>query len=411
MIENQKSEKRKLLSYFGLFTIIFIIYYIEYFTPPRDVCWYMLTQYIVSYKFGFISRGLIGTIITYAIKFCTQYHLYIIITLSNFAMIIMAAYFAAKVFVKADEKIKNITFMMALFFCVNPGSITYLFIKENFGRLELYSIILCFAAVLILFQKNKSIYLIPIIGVISILIYQTSFLLYLPIVLILLLYLFSIEQKKRYLIVFLITGLLSGALFLYLQIWGKITTLTLSELYQALAPNTDFNPNTDYLKSEYYMELTGHFDFMQRRVAGMMPLFVTAMIVYIPVFTFIYYVYIKSFKKADKKKKFIYVIILINFLSYLPVFFVAVDYGRWIGSFVTMQFTLILSLAHLRDKYIVSTLAAIEQKFDKYKFFIYASILIYALMSRFTHYEMFNFSNQINIIGDLIKFYVNLLFK
>ena len=111
-----------------------------------------MTQYLINYDLGFVSRGLVGSIISLFLKSCSLWHLHLIISVFNLILIGLAVHIIVKILAKTSDEIRNIVFGIVLFFCVNPAGITYLFMRENFGRLELFSIIIMILSILMVVQ-------------------------------------------------------------------------------------------------------------------------------------------------------------------------------------------------------------------------------------------------------------------
>lgn len=414
MFENNETidkaeEKIIFKRFFFVFIIIFTVYYIEYFTSPSNINRYIFTQYLVSYNLGFISRGLVGSILTLIFKNYTVHHIYSFITITNFVLIIMTSYFTAKVISKSNKKIREIVIVIAFFFIVNPSGLTYLFHFRNFGRLEIFSFILFFISIFVLFKNNNLVYLIPIISILNIMIYQTAIFLYLPIIIIIIFYIAIKDRSKKHMIIFIITACFSIMAFLYIQIWGKITSIPYEEIVSIMWQKTDFEPSKGFLYAEFYMEIAGHLGLMAIHLEKMIPLFLIALMVYIPIFIFIYYIYINILIKSVKREKLAYFFIIANILTFIPVFVFAVDYGRWISAYFTMQITLILSLIYFKDKYVLSILNLLSPKFQKTKYIVYTVIFAYALMGRMKTFEIFEFSHKIQEIFEAIKFYIQIL--
>jgi drug/metabolite transporter (DMT)-like permease len=232
---------------------------------------------------------------------------------------------------------------------------------------------------------------------------------YLPIVFVLLFYIVIKEKNKRYKWLFIVSFVLSCIFFIYMQCFGKITMFSLDDAILKISKTSLFSPSDEYLRAEYYMEVSGHLKMMDHRMPKILYRLIISLVIYIPVIYCIYYVYIKSFKRAEKKQKLVYLAILVNVLTFIPVFIFAVDYGRWISAMFISQLILILSLVYMKDELILEALEGLQEKLLAKKYYVMAIIALYAMLPRFTHYEVFPLVNNINRIIETISSYFNML--
>ena len=294
---------------------------------------------------------------------------------------------------------------------MNPGGITFLFTILNFGRLEIFSIILALGSVLIIFKNNYLVYLIPMLTVISILIYHTAIFLYLPIVFVLMLYMAVVKKDKRMLFVGIFTVVLAGAGFLYMQFFGKINDYSITEVINVLSKKTDMYPAKGMIYPEYYMEFSGHKEFIAQRLPEMLPRLIISIIIYLPVLFGIYFVYVKAFLQSKKSEKLAYLVVILSFITVIPVFMFAVDYGRWMSAYLIGQFVIMLSLIHLKDQNITQAVKTFGDKYLKNKYLRYATIIMYAAMGRFGLVEVLALSGKIISIFDSMKYIAVMLFS
>lgn len=402
-------KNRQFLKHYILFFLIFIVYYILDIVTPQQIDTYIATQYLTSYDLGFISRGFIGSLISLLFDKISTLHIHFIVTICNLFLIFIATYFVTKVYVSVEKKLKFIIFCIVLFFCINPAGITFLFNQKNFGRLELFSIIIMLVSVIIIMKRSKLVYIVPILCAVSILIYHTAIFMYLPIIFALLFYIGKKENNKRYMWVFIVSFTLSCLLFIYMQCLGKITLYSLDETISRLSENSFFMPSDEYLSAEYYMKVSGHLELMNMRIPTILYRLIISLVIYIPIIYFIYYVYIKSYKNANRKQKIAYLAILINVLTIIPVFIFAVDYGRWISAIFITQIVLILSLVYMKDDLILDALESLQAKLLDKKYIVIGAIAMYGILPRFTHYEVLPLFNNINRIIDTVRTYFNIL--
>ena len=108
-------------------SVIMLAYLIYYIPKLTDVTAWTIMPYALSYRLGFISRGLIGSFIRLLIPNLTCKHIYIIILINIVLLCWLTLYFMHKILKRAyDEDITGIIFLLGLFL-VNPGSVAFLF--------------------------------------------------------------------------------------------------------------------------------------------------------------------------------------------------------------------------------------------------------------------------------------------
>ena len=155
---------------------------------------------------------------------------------------------------------------------------------------------------------------------------------------------------------------------------------------------------------EYFSDIKKHVSLIIYRFPLFAPRTLIAGIVFSPIISSIYYVFIKALKMADKSKKYLYYMVIINFLTFIPVFMFAVDYGRWISSYFAVQLLLIIALIYMKDENIINAIVDYKNKIVKNRYLIFIALLfMYASMDRLLHNEVFAFGSRIIEIFSVIK--------
>ena len=92
------------------------------------------------------------------------------------------------------------------------------------------------------------------------------------------------------------------------------------------------------------------------------------------------YLWLHILKTAPKKEKWIYTLLLLSHLCFVPAFVLTIDWGRWFGAFLTMQALQIVILAAKKDVPVLSALHTLEGAFRKHPYlFIAAGIWLGSL--------------------------------
>lgn len=218
---------------------VLLFLYLALYVPTIDetISWCMM-PYTLSYKYGFISRGFIGSIVRLVIPKLTLRHIYLIVAFNTLLLCAMTVFFVNRI-KKLSGMGENAAFLFtAMLFVVNPGSIAFLFYWGNFGRLDLYMIlILLFSALLML--KGAFLFLIPVMCVMGILTHQAFLFMYFPAVMALLLYLAWVKKNRYAKIIFWVTGIVTCITFLYMQFFSSVEGYDYASMVADIYATTD----------------------------------------------------------------------------------------------------------------------------------------------------------------------------
>jgi hypothetical protein len=203
---------------------------------------FVVTPYFMSYQdFGFQSRMFIGTVFRLFSETIGTSALYytLIAVVVGFKRACCRNPRQRLAPMSADAE-KGFTVFLILFLC-SPFSLSFLFHAENFGRFDMYLIVLTTIMVCVVRHKYLK-WLIPLLCVACVAIYQGYIMLYMPIIAIILIY----EGIRKHLrISYLIIGGLSvlsvAALSVYFQYGAPgFAFQTSADVIDYLAPRTDF---------------------------------------------------------------------------------------------------------------------------------------------------------------------------
>jgi hypothetical protein len=307
-----------------------------------------------SYSYGFISRGLLGTVLKLLTSIFGMTLSSSIINMFSWAgtiifsltLILFFKRVIGELSQKGWENTQLNIILFILVFTAGAGFSTYF---NDFGRFDIYMII-CTVVCCRLLISDTFIWLVIPLTVLCILIHQGYIFMFFNVVLALLLYklcLTTNDRKRSAKLFAVLTAslILCSAMFLYFQFYSHtVAGLTYEQVYgfakQVLG--------SEYVHTEIIQqELFGkkiHMDIMKE--IRQLPL---ALITYSP---FIY-VLIKLWKRVrekakDKRDMFTYTLLPLGFLTAMPLF-IHMDYGRWFYAMFFYEFILILSLVAMKD--------------------------------------------------------------
>lgn len=381
--------------YFMFYLIVNIVYYVKDFVSIGIVHEYNITQYLLSYQdFGFIARGFIGSILLKIIPFYPREVLYLVISSINISLIILVSIFAAMIMVNVSKH-KPVVFALLLFFMTNPGSIRYLFNFVNFGRLETVSVALMFICIITIIKQWKLIYLVPVISLVMMLIYQGAVFLFIPTLVVLMLYIGIIRKSRMNIIVMIVTAVLSIAMFFIILAYGGIENQNLEQTAAVIRTRTDSKVSESYLNYEYFTGVETDMNSLFK-VDKLFEKSLIALVMFLPVFFVIYYLLFSAFKNAEKRYKPVYLVLAVNSLTIVIMFFFACDYGRWFGAIILTQLTIILSMIYFKDENIYYALNVFEARIFKKVSLLYAAIVLYGSLPSFGHLNVIETAAKVN---------------
>lgn len=337
---------------YELMAAVIMLAYLIYYTPKiTEVTAWTIMPYALSYRLGFISRGLIGSLIRLVIPNLTWKHIYIIILANTLLLCCLTLFFMHKIRKRAyDEDIAGIMFLLGLFL-VNPGSIAFLFYWGNFGRFDMFLLMTLFITALLVIY-DKCVWLVPVLCAGAVMTHQAFVFQYFPAVLILLFYSGFVLKRKYGKGIFAVTLLTTCALFLYMQFFSRIN-YSYEDTLAILDTTTDlpavFFKEDLMVRLEYYSSVIQTFIPLVWETLGRNIIRSAVYILFlIPMIKIIKNIW-KRFVQDQKNilcKLFPWFVLLAE----IPMFALTCDYGRDYAAIVLCNFILIFSLYALGDK-------------------------------------------------------------
>lgn len=368
-IQNVLKEK-KLVPFSIVWILFSIVLFIKFY--DSEVGLINTTMFAFSYKYGFISRGLVGSVfqfINYIMPIDMMSYHYVM----RFVQVSVAFYFMLlfmlflSCLTKCNKNILKELKYVILFFTIFaiPMFISY----ENFGRLDLFCVIISLIAVLLIVWE-KAEWLVVFFSALGVMVHQGNVFMYLNIILILLLYkAMTYEGKKRqkYIVLFAASFVIASCLFLYFEFFSHYNGENLSEEIKTIAASLHY---AGYYHSDVIDHEISGIDLSSRELQ-----FRVINIVELPIYLLLVSPYIlfgiKFFKniisKSENKiQKWKYVFVSIGAATIIPDLLLKCDYGRWMFAIVFYYCVVIIALIGIGDSVIEKELkemmSSIRQK-------------------------------------------------
>lgn len=347
--------KKKKAWFLGFLAVIEILLFLRDYGGYVNS--YNSSIFALSYKYGFISRGLSGTIFRLVNK-VLPFDIMSYNGVLRYSQVITALFmilvwlFCFYIIYKSNENnyrhIQIVSVLLVVF------SIPFFSNSFNFGRVDIYLVATAVLCVLILLWRKMEWLIVPL-SCFAVMFHQAYVFMFFNVTLVILIYRFIESDKKgriKYLVLFIISFVGASALFLYLNFFAHTTDIsiynnvvedavTLSKedegYHKALLQHEvlGIDPTT----SEWEHHLKNFIEF---------PIFALIMLPYI---ILVVRVFVNTIKNAPQKiDKFKYVVLAIGVLTILPNLILKVDYGRWMFSIIVYYILIFAFLIATGDK-------------------------------------------------------------
>ena len=393
-IEKTMSQmpKKKQISRFMWLLILLscAIFFLDY---DERVLPYNSTILAFSYKYGFISRGLAGTIYQWIdsilpvnmIDYAMVLRFTLIVTLAFYVLFFAFCYQCMK---RCQEEYLGRFLYLILFYAVFVVSMFAY--KRNFGRLDLYLMALTVIGTMCLIAKKAEWLIVPL-SMISVMYHQGYVFMFYNILLALLVYRLLSEKEKKariyYGIILLVSLIGCSALFLWFEFFSHTDGVRYVDeiIANAKAMTKPFNGMT------YHDTLIDH-EILGIDLSDVEYPYRVMNWIEIPFFIAIISPYIvlavKLFRRIlaraqGKTERLKYGFLAIAAGTLLPLFLMKCDYARWVFALISYYCMIFLALVAMEDQIVAEELTGIFTEIkEKYPFAILL-LLLPALLTPF----------------------------
>jgi len=369
---------------------------------------FAVTPYFLSYQdFGFNSRLFVGTIFKMCSYYISSAALYCCILMIIIGMNAFVALTLGGIMRRSSHEQQERLSVFVLLFLASPFSLSFLFDAENFGRLDIYLVII--TVVMMRIVKHKYLrWLIPVLSFTAVAIYQGYVMTYMPVMAVILVY-ECYKNKFRP-----ASLLLCGSTFL--------SIITLSVYFQYFAPGFNFEnaravkeyltPRTDYnlseilIFTEYFINVVYSFSYQIQIVKSFAaPYTVNILIMTSPLIAVFIYLWTSAFRSTrDRFLKFVIFLCPASPLISLPIF-IGNDWDRWISAIFISQFALAFYFLHEGFECVTQAAGKIRAFFAKHAMLFFA-VLIFESSMVFSGARLLFFTLQqsaVNIFYEMLE--------
>ena len=384
--------KKKQISRFMWLLILLscAIFFLDY---DERVLPYNSTILAFTYKYGFISRGLAGTIYQWIdhilpvnmIDYAMVLRFTLIVTLAFYVLFFAFCYQCMK---RCQEEYLGRFLYLILFYAVFVVSMFAY--KRNFGRLDLYLMALTVIGTMCLIAKKAEWLIVPL-SMISVMYHQGYVFMFYNILLALLAYRLLSEKEKKariyYGVILLVSLIGCSALFLWFEFFSHTDGVRYVDeiIANAKAMTKPFNGMT------YHDTLIDH-EILGIDLSDVEYPYRVMNWIEIPFFIAIISPYIvlavKLFRRIlaraqGKTERLKYGFLAIAAGTLLPLFLMKCDYARWVFALISYYCMIFLALVAMGDRIVAEELTGIFTEIkEKYPFAILL-LLLPALLTPF----------------------------
>lgn len=371
-----------------IFLLVQFIYYIPFLEELHDFC---IIPYFLRYQdWGFISRGFIGSLVGVIFPYISIKVLFCLIGVLNLSLCLMTAFFMN--YVAGKNRFEKGEVYLLIFFISNPASVSFLFYWGNYGRFDLFMIMILIGACLLLI-KGKYLWLLPGLCLLGNAIHQGFFFMYLPAILVLLFYNYMKNRSRSNFLIFTVSLAASAVSFLCMQFMGKINCISYETVIQTVSTHTDYELlGESMIKLEYFTPI---FDFIPMYVLPGLKQNVIKVIVVLGLYLPAIRLFLIIWRQPGCQKKWRYVLPLIPLCMIIPKFVITVDYGRDFAAVIISEFMIVFTLIGLNDEAVKASLRVLKAELYIHKTGWCLYLLLMAAIGKFEAANILGFSEKI----------------
>ena len=348
---------------------------------------YGASQWALSYDYGLIRRGLVGTIMKMWIPIVTiEYvHHTALIVYCTFLLFLLVFFY---VLLRYKDKSGQL-FKLILFFLVCPATISML--ARNIGRFDLFLTIIMFLSMTLLLL-NRHLWLIPIMMITAMFIHEGFLILYAPTIVAAIVFIFFWNKREKRILITLIFSVISVIVaFLVLYKFGN-PTIGYEEFSRFIQSRADFSV-TPLSMRECYFNIKDHYGLASSSLydAGSISNLFLALLILSPAILILHNLWSHVLRNCGVHHRVCRLLFLAT-LSGLMGIPIATDYGRWLSAVIFCNF---FSIFFFVSKGIIKVEELVEYTGDSFKLLFISIILTYLLFGPFHDWEPYPYRDNL----------------
>lgn len=383
------------IAIFGIL-LIYMFSHPQYELDADCVC-----AYIIGYDTGFGGRKLLASLLKFVWPVMNMGHIMHFAYAVAVALCALFSYLCNKFILKMKEKGED-SYFSALYlialYLLCPAAIIFLLRDPNLGRLDTFfygaSLLLCF---LFHFRnRNRTLYYFLIFVLIgtAILLHHIFVSTYLTFFIALFIYdIWGNGFHRKRFFLYTLVGILCIAIFLGV-LFGSSMNISLDE---AVASSPYVPLSRKFVCFGYYAHISDHIQqYILPKLPRLLIGFPLTVLFLFPLFYALYFLWKQLYHNLSTQyDRRLLLGILSSFLLFVPAFCITVDYSRWFGAFIFLQFLLIAYFCYEDDTPYAAIRSILAQNLRRHLGF---AVLLLIYCSIFEYFYADNFLDCIEII-------------
>lgn len=360
MCKNRLSrENIKFFVVLFIFGVLSIIYYFDGAMIEQNT-----TLYAFSYKYGFISRGFLGTIWQWldantSLILMSYHSIYQFSELALAAFFILLMWFYIVVMKRCSvENQKMMRYLIVFFSVFNFPMFAG---KHNFGRVDIFLVMITIICCICLVEEKLE-WSIPLLCFVAELLHQGFVFMNINIILVLIM-IKALDaegkRRKKYMALLLVTFCVASVMFLYFEIFSSFQDTSVAGEIIDVAKSLSADGKS------YSTSLINH-EILKKDVFEEEWKYHLICYIETPIFAVLFFPYIlifvKFFKrlltnvKGDKINTYKYWIVLLGAVTVVPEIVLKTDYGRYLYAIIFYYVGIVICLIAMGDRIIITTM-------------------------------------------------------
>ena len=358
------------MQYGAIILLCFVTRLLLVFCDRNSFSSWMTTPYVITYKYGFIARGFIGSVIAIFTDFLSRKALKAITLTATLILLVLLSYLLGKVAANARQDYKNGVLLFTILFISAPVSMTYL-LESHFGRLETFLFIYTLLGLMCL-KKPGLQWAVPLLCFAAVATHPGYLTTYMPAIAIPLLYeIYRAKYSKKSILLFSSSCVILIGFFLYFQLFSRsqLDFATADAMGDELARHTDMKIGYPMLYLEYFAPFPEWVvDFIIPFTLSMDgPVAVILLVYSVPLILIFGAVWRHCFRRADNKfLKFVFFLCAVAPLLFIVAAVFGNDWDRWWSAVINCQFVFVFYFVFSKERVVIDSLNRINAFFDKH---------------------------------------------
>ena len=403
------------LNKFGICIFCFLCVQLFTLAPnPDNMPLLMSSGYVLSFRYGVSSRSFIPTIVDFFSGggFISKYFVWHFIFSAKILYSFIISVFLGFVIDKETNNVKMFLILLSLLYLSSFTAPYGYFIPGHFGVFEMYALFVVFFA-LVIMNKPLIRWIMPLMALITMAIHINLVFFYIPLIIVLLMYgvLEKPGKNNKSIPLLIITIITIGSAFLLYYLFRERTFVfkDVSDFFEYLSAKSDLYFTVELLSGLMFSSLQDHLDYYVAYFNSTNRA-ILRVLINIPILLCFIFFWIKCFCLENMKSMKVFFLLPICILIYqAPVFFIFIDYARWMIMILNVQFVLLFYLIYVKNTTVLTIVNVVTPYIRNNIFFVILLFLIMmylgAVQAMSSQTGEGSFNNVRDILGIFLNFF------